>query len=153
MPCFRNCSTCKSHSKAPLCHYTLQLISIQLEGTFGTLRYSLVRNLPSQTAHLILSYLEIIENSKKQSNQREVLHWRLLSTLRLTLKVSLLCSTLKTLLQHQVAVKLPGSFCPGAGRPHLHSHFNFAELFVKTVPKSLRLSCGTPIKRRGISLP
>lgn len=27
--------------------------------------------------------------------------------------------------QCEASVKLPGSSCPGAGRPHLHSHFNF----------------------------
>jgi hypothetical protein len=100
MSCFRNCSTCQSHSKAPFCHYTQQLISIQLEGTFETLRYSLVRNLPSQTAHLTLSHPKIIGSSKKKSNQREVLHWRLQPIWRSGFKVSLLCSTLETLLQY-----------------------------------------------------
>ncbi len=52
---FRDCSTCQSRSKAGLCHCTLQLISIQLEPTFEILRYSLVRNRPSQTTHLALS--------------------------------------------------------------------------------------------------
>ncbi len=55
MPHFRDCSTCQSYSKADLCHYTLQLISIQLESTLGILRYSLVRNRPSQTAYQTLS--------------------------------------------------------------------------------------------------
>ncbi len=39
--CFRTCSTCKSHSQAPLCLYTLQMISNHSEGTFERLRYSL----------------------------------------------------------------------------------------------------------------
>src|SRR5207302_784425 len=54
MPDFRPCSTSKSHSQAPLCHCTLCLISIQPEGTFGRLRYSLGGDRPSQTAHLTL---------------------------------------------------------------------------------------------------
>ena len=54
MPHFRDCSTCQSRSKAGLYHCALQLISIQLEPTFGILRYSLVRYRPSQTAPLTL---------------------------------------------------------------------------------------------------
>ncbi|KXK10108.1 MAG: hypothetical protein UZ20_WS6002000076, partial [candidate division WS6 bacterium OLB21] len=45
----------QSCSKADLYHYALQLISIQLESTFGILRYFLVRNRPSQTAYQTLS--------------------------------------------------------------------------------------------------
>src|SRR6266851_6150896 len=40
-PDFRPCSACMPHSQAPLCLCTLRLISIQPEGTFGRLRYSL----------------------------------------------------------------------------------------------------------------
>ena len=49
--CFRTCSTCRSHSQAPLCLYTLRLVSIQPEGTFVRLRYSFGGDRPSQTAH------------------------------------------------------------------------------------------------------
>ena len=52
--CFRICSTCRSRSQAPLCLYTLQLITIQLEGTFGRLRYHLGGDRPSQTTRLTL---------------------------------------------------------------------------------------------------
>ncbi len=55
LPDFRLCSTCRSHSQAPLCQCTLQVISIHLEGTFGRLRYLLGGDRPSQTAHLALS--------------------------------------------------------------------------------------------------
>ena len=51
-PDFRPCSTCQSRSQAPLCLYTLRMISIHSEGTFGRLRYSLGGDRPSQTAHL-----------------------------------------------------------------------------------------------------
>ena len=54
MACFRTCSTCLSRSQAPLCLYTLRLISEQPEGTFGRLRYILGGDRPSQTAHLTL---------------------------------------------------------------------------------------------------
>ena len=54
-PDFRPCSTCQSHSQAPLCTYTRHLIANQVEGTFGRLRYFLGGDRPSQTAHLTLS--------------------------------------------------------------------------------------------------
>ncbi len=54
-PCFRTCSTCMSRSQAPLCLYTRKLISKQLEGTFGRLRYILGGDRPSQTTHLTMS--------------------------------------------------------------------------------------------------
>ena len=53
-PDFRLCSTCVSRSQAPLCLYTLRLVSIQPEGTFGRLRYTLGGDRPSQTARLTL---------------------------------------------------------------------------------------------------
>ncbi len=40
-PDFRPCSTCRSRSQAPLCLYTLRMISNHSEGTFGRLRYIL----------------------------------------------------------------------------------------------------------------
>ncbi len=46
-PCFRTCSTCLSHSQAPLCPCTQHLIANQAEGTFGRLRYILGDNRPS----------------------------------------------------------------------------------------------------------
>ena len=49
--CFRTCSTCLSRSQAPLCAYTLPLVSNQGEGTFVSLCYSLGGDRPSQTAH------------------------------------------------------------------------------------------------------
>ena len=60
-PWFPTCSTCKSRSQAPLCLCTLRLISNQPEGTLGRLRYFLGGDRPSQTTHLALSLLEIIE--------------------------------------------------------------------------------------------
>jgi hypothetical protein len=46
-----------------------------------------------------------------------------------------------------------GSFCPAAGRRHLHRHCNFTGSLVETVPHSLHLSCGSELTRQGISLP
>ena len=58
-PCFRTCSTCRSHSQAPFYLYTLRMISKHAEGTFGRLRYLLGGNRPSQTAHQTLSRARI----------------------------------------------------------------------------------------------
>jgi len=51
-PDFRLCWTCRSHSQAPLCPCTHQLISNQPEGTLGRLRYILGGDRPSQTTRL-----------------------------------------------------------------------------------------------------
>ena len=51
---FRPCLTCWSHNQAPFCLCALQLISVQLEGTFVRLRYLLGGNRPNQTSHLTL---------------------------------------------------------------------------------------------------
>src|SRR5436190_15267060 len=58
---FRTCSTCWSHSQAPLCLYTLRTISDRAEGTFVRLRYILGGDRPSQTAHLTLFTIRITE--------------------------------------------------------------------------------------------
>ena len=68
MPDFRLCSTCRSHSQAPLCQYTLQVISIHLEGTFGRLRYLLGGDRPSQTAHLAGSSIFVELGPKLQKS-------------------------------------------------------------------------------------
>src|SRR5688572_32447277 len=47
-PDFRLCSTCRSRSQAPLCLCTLRLVSIQPEGTFGRLRYTLGGDRPGK---------------------------------------------------------------------------------------------------------
>ena len=52
MTYFRTCSSRRTRSQAPLCHYTRRLVSNQAEGTFARLRYSLGGDRPSQTARL-----------------------------------------------------------------------------------------------------
>ena len=54
-PEFPLCSKCLSRSQAPFCLYTLRMVSIHSEGTFGRLRYSFGGDRPSQTVHLTLS--------------------------------------------------------------------------------------------------
>ena len=67
-PYFRTCSTCLSHSQAPLCLCTRRLVSVQPEGTFGRLRYSLGGDRPSQTTRLIVS-LRRIYGGRLESRQ------------------------------------------------------------------------------------
>ena len=59
--CFRNCSTCQSRSKAPLCVCTLRLVSNQPEGTFARLRYIFGGDRPSQTAHQAVFLIRITD--------------------------------------------------------------------------------------------
>jgi hypothetical protein len=88
-PCFRNCSTCQSCSKAPLCLYTLRLISIQPEGTLGILRYSLVRDRPNQTTHLAMF-------GCPEANFVSMKHCETKFHIKLTLNFSWKCSSLHT---------------------------------------------------------
>jgi hypothetical protein len=60
---FRPCSTCRSHSQASLCHYTLDTISTRSEETFVRLRYRLGGDRPSQTARLKLFFDQIMIQS------------------------------------------------------------------------------------------
>src|SRR5512136_145611 len=57
--CFRTCSTCRSRSQAPLCLYTLRLVSNQPEGTFARLRYFFGGDRPSQTTRQAVSSTRI----------------------------------------------------------------------------------------------
>ena len=52
---FRTCSTRRCRSQAPLCVYTLRLVSNQSEGTIASLRYFFGGDRPSQTPHQTLS--------------------------------------------------------------------------------------------------
>ena len=56
---FRDCSTCRSRSKAGLCSCTLGTVSIRAEPTFALLRYSFGGDRPSQTAQLTLFTIRI----------------------------------------------------------------------------------------------
>jgi len=56
---FRTCSTCLSHSQAPLCLCTQSTISDRAEGTFALLRYSFGGDRPSQTTHHAMSLTRI----------------------------------------------------------------------------------------------
>src|SRR5437762_12639999 len=71
-PDFRPCSACMPHSQAPLCLCTLRLISIQPEGTFGRLRYSLgtVVRLAGGNLYRIPSITYGSTSAEKVSNER-----------------------------------------------------------------------------------
>ncbi len=60
---FRPCSTCRSHSQASLCLYTLDTISTRSEETFVRLRYPLGGDRPSQTARPKLFFDQIMIQS------------------------------------------------------------------------------------------
>src|SRR5207237_8609532 len=62
------------------------------------------------------------------------------------LKDALLPYATTTEQQRQTTVKVPGSFRPTVGRPHLHSQCNFAESLVETAPKSLHHSCRSELR-------
>ncbi len=53
---FRPCSTCQSHSQAPLCYCTPRTITNRTEGTFESLRYAFGGDHPSQTTHHTMSH-------------------------------------------------------------------------------------------------
>ena len=52
---FRTCSTCRSHSQAPLCYCALRTVTKRTEGTFESLRYPFGGDHPSQTTHQTMS--------------------------------------------------------------------------------------------------
>ena len=58
---FRTCSTRQSRSQAPLCLYTLRLVSNQPEGTIARLRYNLGGDRPSQTTHQTMFLIQIMD--------------------------------------------------------------------------------------------
>jgi len=76
---FRLCLTCESYSQASLCHYTLQLISDQLELTFAHLRYSLGGQRPIQTTYhtMSLEKVRIQQLEEWYFNIATIKRWRI----------------------------------------------------------------------------
>src|SRR3954468_25951 len=124
--CFRTCSTCQSHSQAPLCLYTLRTISNRAEGTFARLRYILGGDRPSQTAHLTLFPSRITASGQKPRTRRVVSQDCLHERWRARFKGSHLSWTTYPRLQHQAAVKVHGVFPSNHGysvsSPRLQFH-------------------------------
>src|ERR1700730_6064842 len=109
-PDFRPCSACRPHSQAHFCLCTLGLISIQPEGTFGRLRYSLGGDRPSQTAHQPLSRHRTTVHGKKQNPRRVVFQRCLRLPRKEGIKGSHLFYASRTPFQRQPTVKLHGVF-------------------------------------------
>src|SRR5690606_1232300 len=120
-PDFRPCSTCQSHSQAPLCTCTRHLIANQAEGTFGRLRYILGGNRPSYTTHQARSLNQIMVRGYRSDTVRVVFHACLDPHWRASFTVSHLSYTYRTEHQYQARVKVPGSFRPAARNEHLYS--------------------------------
>ena len=114
-PDFRPCSTCRSRSQAPFCLYTLWLVSIQPEGTFGRLRYSLGGDRPSQTAHLTLSLPGLRQTVRAKTRSGWYFNGRLHRGWRPSFPVSHLSYTDRALAQYQATVKLHGVFLSCCG--------------------------------------
>ena len=132
-PYFRTCSTCRSRSQAPFCLYTLGMVSIHSEGTFGRLRYSFGGDRPSQTARLTLS-IRRLHGAMVRIPATEEWYPNGRST-----KTGVLASKPPTYPVHPLPksnVRLQssstGSFRPVAGNGHLHPYFNFTGPPVET---------------------
>ena len=153
-PDFRPCSTCRSRSQAPFCLYTLRMISNHSEGTFGRLRYTLGGDRPSQTAHLTMSRA-VLQRSRLESQQSKsgipklTPHMPKHMLLRLP---PILCINCRDSIS-SYSKALRGLSVQSRVNTHLHGQYNFTESLVETVPRSLRLSCGSELTRQGISLP
>ncbi len=94
--CFRTCSTCWSRSQAPLCLCTRRMITNHAEGTFGSLRYTLGGDRPSQTTRLTRSLPPImagrLEFKQSKGGISLVTPWHLAAPLqRLPPMLHMLC--------------------------------------------------------------
>ena len=152
--CFRTCSTCQSHSQAPLYLNTRRMISIHSEGTFERLRYSLGGDRPSQTARLTMSRTRFhgfrLESQQPKSGIPKLTPQRP-KTLLLCLPPILCISCRDSISSYSKALR--GLSVQSRVNTHLHVYYNFAGPPVETAPKSLLHSCGSELTRQGISLP
>ena len=153
-PDFRPCSTCRSRSQAPLCLYTLRMISNHSEGTFGRLRYILGGDRPSQTAHLTLSRSRFhgfrLESQQSKSGIPKLTPYppkEIFPSLP-----PILCINCRDSIS-SYSKALRGLSVQSRVNTHLHVYYNFAGPPVETAPKSLLHSCGSELTRQGISLP
>ncbi len=152
-PCFRTSSSCLSRCQAPFRLYAPRRVSIPPEGTFGRLRYLLGGDRPSQTAHLSPSPHRI--TARVSAKVQTGWYFNVGSTEPASPASQPPTYPTQSIPRRydKLQSSSTGSFCPAAGRRHLHRHCNFAGSLVETVPHSLRLSCGSELTRQGISLP
>ena len=80
---FRPCLTCRSHSQAFFCLYTLDTISTRSEKTFVRLRYHLGGDRPSQTARLKMFFYQIMEKVRNLTSQE----WYLIDSSRIPARI------------------------------------------------------------------
>ncbi len=154
MSYFRTCSTCRSRSQAPLYHCALHMIADHAEGTFEVLRYFLGGNRPSQTDHLTLSSTRL--HGPELELRLIKAGISLTTPSRLTPGLPSLPAMLHMTNQNpmsEYSKRCTGSFRPTAGIRHFHRKYNFTEILVETVPRSLHDSCRSELTRQGISLP
>ena len=151
---FRNCSTCRSYSKAHFYPYALRMIADHTECTFELLRYFLGGNRPSQTDPLTMSLLRIHAIKLETYINRGGISFCD------SFKPYDLNSTSPTYSTHtytnnniRLQLRFMGSFRPTASIRHFHRKFNFTESHVETASRSLHDSCRSELTRQGISLP
>jgi len=140
--CFRTRSTCKSHYQASLCLYTTSLDFHPRLANLCTppLRYGWRSPQPNCPPNTVSTISGLGFPIRKRGVSL------------MPLQAPSYARQSKSSLQCQVTVKLPGSFCPSATRPRLHSHLNFARSILETVVSSLCLSCASELTRQGTSL-
>ena len=136
--------------QAPLCHCTLRLITNQPEGTFGSLRYAFGGDHPSQTTHHAVSPYHGLD-PRQEKGRISTMAPRFLAKPNRSLRPILHVPCPGT--TRSCSKGSRGSFRPVAGTRHLHRNYNFTELMVETVPRSLHHSCRSELTRQGISLP
>ena len=153
-PDFRLCSARWPRSQAPLCLYTLRLVSIQPEGTFGRLRYLLGGDRPSQTTRLARSPSRFTAEVRVENFIRVVFQ-RCLPRAQQAQVLSL-----PPILRRYSPNPMPS--CSKAPRG-LFVLLRVIRIFTNTsispgpslrqCSSLLHLSCGSELTRQGISLP
>ena len=120
------------------------MVSNHPEGTFGRLRYSLGGDRPSQTVHQALSTARITGSVLEPQNSKGGIPR--LTPHNLTAMLLSLPPILYMIYRISVlscSKALWGLSVQSRVNTYLHVYFNFAGSIVETVPKSLRLSCGS----------
>jgi len=82
-----------------------------------------------------------------------VFHWRFISSIQKNSTTTIFATQKELKHQFHFAVKVLGSSCLIVKLSHLHDKFNFVDLNLETVGRSLLHSCRSAINRQGISLP
>ncbi len=149
-PTFRTWSTCMSHSQAPLCYCTPRTVTIRAEGTFGKPPLLFWRRPPQSNyppSGVPFAGLELKYTKGRISTSAPRTLACPLQSLRPILHIVYPNSALS------YSKGSRGLFRPVAGTRHHHRDYNFTELTVETVSRSLHHSCRSELTRQRISLP